>query len=94
MIGAAFIHSGQQAQLKDYSTAVFYGVYVKFEGYFSSFREWILWSPTDPRTVDTVDLTRRICSEEGEEWPIVGKEDGHRCLRFIKWPLHRQNDHI
>jgi len=34
----------------------------------------------DQGTVETVDFTRRTCSEEGEDCPIGQKSDGHRFL--------------
>jgi len=52
----------------------------------------------DQGTVETVDFTRRTCSEEVEECPISRKGEGHRFLGFIRCDLHRllgdgQNGH-
>jgi len=52
----------------------------------------------DQGTVETVDSTRRTCSEEGEDCPIGRKGDGHRFLGFTRCDLHRlpgegQNGH-
>jgi len=52
----------------------------------------------DQGTVETVDFTRRTCSEEGEDCPIGRKGDGHRFLGFTRCDLHRlpgegQNGH-
>jgi len=49
-------------------------------------------------TVETVDFTRRTCSEEGEDFPIGRKGDGHPFLGFTRCDLHRlpgegQNGH-
>jgi len=39
-------------------------------------------------TVETVDFTRRTCSEEGEDCPIGRKGDGHRFLGFTRCIPH------
>jgi len=43
----------------------------------------------DQGTVETVDFSRRTCSEEGEECPIGRKGDGHLFLGFTRCDLHR-----
>jgi len=52
----------------------------------------------DQGTVKTVDITRRTCSDEGEDCPIGRKGDGHRFLGLTRCDLHRlpvegQNGH-
>ena len=52
----------------------------------------------DQGTFEIVDKTRRMCSEEGEDCPIIGrKDDVHRFLGFTRCDLYRlsaegQND--
>jgi len=51
----------------------------------------------DQGTVETVDFTRRTCSEEGEDCPSDAS-DGHRFLGLTRCGLHRlpgerQNGH-
>jgi len=43
----------------------------------------------DQGSVETVNFTRRTCSEEGEDGPINRKGDGHRFLGFTRCDLHR-----
>jgi len=52
----------------------------------------------DQGPVETVDFTRRTCSEEDEDCPIGLKGDGHRFLGYTRCDLHRlpgkgQNGH-
>ncbi|XP_036338566.1 uncharacterized protein LOC118748298 [Rhagoletis pomonella] len=45
---------------------------------------WIhCYTPETLGTVETVDFTRRTCSEEGEDCPIDRKGDGHRFFFFL-----------
>jgi len=43
----------------------------------------------DQGTVETVNFTRRTCSEEGEDCPIGRKGDGYRFFGFTRCDLHR-----
>ena len=43
----------------------------------------------DQGTIETVDFTRRTCSEEGEECLIGRKNNGHRFLGFTRCDLCR-----
>ena len=52
----------------------------------------------DQGTVEAVDFTKQTCSEEGEDYPIGKKGDGHRFLGVARCELHRlpvkgQNGH-
>ena len=52
----------------------------------------------DQGTIETVDFSRRTCSEEGKDCPIGRKGYGHRFLGFTRCDLHRlpgewQNGH-
>lgn len=44
---------------------------------------------TDKGKVETVDFSRRTCSEEGDDRPIGHKCDGRRFLEFKRCGLHR-----
>lgn len=43
----------------------------------------------DQETVKTMDFTRRMWSEEGEDCFIGQKGDGYRFLEFTRCGLHR-----
>ena len=43
----------------------------------------------DQGTIETVNFTRRTCSEEGEGRPIGRKGYWHRFLEFTRYDLHR-----
>lgn len=43
----------------------------------------------DQSTVETVDFSRRTCSEESEDRPIGRKGDGHRFLGFARCDSNR-----
>jgi len=45
--------------------------------------------PRDQGTVETVDFTRRTCSEEDVNCPIGRKGDGHLFLGLTRCDLHR-----
>jgi len=64
-------------------------VQARSEGVSASFRDRRrnvdpLVHTRDQGTVETVDFTRRTCSEEGDDCPIFRKGDGNRFLVFTR----------